>query len=57
MVTVTHLLKFFQIAFRQWRPFVFLFTGCGFLDGGIVYKCHFYIAVEELASTKFSAGR
>ena len=48
MVTVTHLLKFFQIAFRQWRPFVFLFTWCGFLDGGIVYKRHFHIAVEEL---------
>ena len=48
MVTVTHLLEFFQIAFRQWRPFVFLFTGCGFLDGGIVYKRHFHIVVEEL---------
>lgn len=48
MVTVTHLLKFFQIAFRQWRPFVFLFTGGGFLDGRIVYKRHFHIAVEEL---------
>ena len=30
MVTVTHLLEFFQITFRQWRLFVFLFTGVRF---------------------------